>query len=160
MLEPERLHLAIWRRVACWISKATRAQHTSAPVHTHTHTHTHTQICNIYYFSTVTIVSWTRLNVTLYIHHLSSPCKKTQIISRFWLSRYSDSLQAGRTGDRIPVWAKFSVPIQTGSENHPASCTIETGSFPGVKRPGRGVNHPPPSSVEVKEKVELYPYSP
>jgi hypothetical protein len=29
-------------------------------------------------------------------------------------------------------------------------------SFPGVKRPGRGVDHPPPSSDEVKETVELY----
>jgi hypothetical protein len=28
-------------------------------------------------------------------------------------------------------------------------------SFPWVKRPGRGVNHPLPSSAEVKEKVEL-----
>jgi hypothetical protein len=27
--------------------------------------------------------------------------------------------------------------------------------FPGVKRPGRGVDHPPPSSAEVKERVEL-----
>ena len=29
-------------------------------------------------------------------------------------------------------------------------------SFPGVKRPGRGVDHPLPSSAEVKERVELY----
>ena len=29
-------------------------------------------------------------------------------------------------------------------------------SFPGVKRPGRGVNHPHPSSAEVKERVELH----
>jgi hypothetical protein len=35
-----------------------------------------------------------------------------------------------------------------------------TGSFPGVKRPGRGVDHPPTSSAEVKERVELYLYSP
>ena len=28
-------------------------------------------------------------------------------------------------------------------------------SFPGLKRPGRGVDHPPPSSAEVKERVEL-----
>jgi len=35
-----------------------------------------------------------------------------------------------------------------------------TGSFPGVKRSGRGVDHPPPSSAEVKERVELYLYSP
>jgi hypothetical protein len=33
-------------------------------------------------------------------------------------------------------------------------------SFPGVKRPGRGINHPPPSSVEVKERQDLYFYSP
>jgi hypothetical protein len=33
-------------------------------------------------------------------------------------------------------------------------------AFPGVKRPGRGVNHPPPSSTEVKERTELYFYSP
>jgi len=33
------------------------------------------------------------------------------------------------------------------------------GSFPEVKRPGRGVEHPRPSSAEVKEKVELYIYS-
>ena len=31
--------------------------------------------------------------------------------------------------------------------------------FPGVKRPERGVNHPPPSSAEVNERVELYLYS-
>jgi hypothetical protein len=35
-----------------------------------------------------------------------------------------------------------------------------TGSFPGVKRPGRGVDNPLPSSTEVKERVELYLYSP
>jgi hypothetical protein len=35
-----------------------------------------------------------------------------------------------------------------------------TGSFPGVKRPGRGVDHPPPSSAEVEERGELDLYSP
>jgi len=29
-----------------------------------------------------------------------------------------------------------------------------------VKRPGRGVDHPPKSSAEVKERVKLYLYSP
>jgi hypothetical protein len=33
-------------------------------------------------------------------------------------------------------------------------------SFPGVKRPGRGVDHPPSSSARVKERVKLYLYSP
>ena len=33
-------------------------------------------------------------------------------------------------------------------------------SFPRVKRPGRGADHPPSSSAEVKENVQLYLYSP
>jgi hypothetical protein len=37
---------------------------------------------------------------------------------------------------------------------------MDTGSFPGIKRPGRGVDHPPPTSAEIKERVELYLYSP
>jgi len=32
--------------------------------------------------------------------------------------------------------------------------------FPGVKWLERGVDHPPPSSSKVKERVELYLYSP
>ena len=34
------------------------------------------------------------------------------------------------------------------------------GSFPGIKRPGRGVNHPSPSSAWVEERVKLYLYFP
>jgi hypothetical protein len=58
------------------------------------------------------------------------------------------------------VGTRFSAPDQTGPGAYPASYTIGTGSFPGVKRPGRGVDHPPLSSAEVKERVELYLYSP
>ena len=32
--------------------------------------------------------------------------------------------------------------------------------IPGVKRTGRGVNHPTPSTAEVKERVQLYIYCP
>jgi hypothetical protein len=41
--EPERPQMAIWRRVACWISMATDA---SSPQRPCTHNHPHTQICN------------------------------------------------------------------------------------------------------------------
>jgi hypothetical protein len=73
---------------------------------------------------------------------------------------YFKQLRAGRSGDRIPVGARFSAPVQTGPGAYQSSCTMCTGSFPGVKRPGRGVDHPPPSSARVKERVELYLYSP
>jgi hypothetical protein len=54
----------------------------------------------------------------------------------------------------------FSAPVQTSPGAHPASYTMGTGSFPGVKRPGRDADHPLPSSSEVKERVELYFYPP
>jgi hypothetical protein len=57
-----------------------------------------------------------------------------------YLSWYSDSVEAGRFGDRIPVAARFSAPVQNGPGAHPASYTIGIGSFPWIKRPGRGVN--------------------
>ena len=62
--------------------------------------------------------------------------------------------------DRIPLCVQFSVAVQTGPGAHPASCTMGTGSFPGVKRLKSGIDHPPPSSAEVKQRVQLYLYSP
>jgi len=41
-----------------------------------------------------------------------------------------------------------------------SSDILKSGAFPRVKRPGHGFHHPPPSSAEVKEKVELCIYSP
>jgi hypothetical protein len=55
--------------------------------------------------------------------------------------------------------ARFSASVQTGPDAYPASCTMGTGSFRGMQRPGRGVDHPPPSCTKVKERVELYLHS-
>ena len=48
--------------------------------------------------------------------------------------------------------ARFSTPIQTGPGAHSGSCTKGTGSFPRVKRPGRGVDHPPHLALRLKEE--------
>jgi hypothetical protein len=66
--------------------------------------------------------------------------------------RDSDWLRAGLSGDRIPVGARFFVHVQTGPVAYPNSCTVGTGSFPGVKRPRRGADHPPSSSAEVENE--------
>ena len=55
-----------------------------------------------------------------------------------------------RSGGRIPVEVRFSVSVKTGLGSHPASCTMGTGSFPGVKRPGRGVYLLPASIADVR----------
>jgi len=49
--------------------------------------------------------------------------------------------------------------VQTGPGDHPASCKMSIGSCPGIKRPGCGVDHPPTSDAEVKERARLYLYS-
>jgi len=53
---------------------------------------------------------------------------------------------------------KVSHPVQTGPRVNPASYRTGAGSFAGVNQQGHGVDHPSPSSAEVKERVELYLY--
>jgi hypothetical protein len=73
--------------------------------------------------------------------------------------RYSESLRAGRFGDRIPAGARFSAPVYIGPGAHPVSYIIDRGPFPGVKGAGREVN-PPTQSAEVNERMELHLCSP
>jgi len=80
-------------------------------------------------------------------------CDHTEVCGPVYLSRYSDWLRAGRSGDRIPVGGR-DFP-------HLSSCTMGNVSFLVVKS-GRGVTltpHPTSSAVG-HERVELYLYSP
>ena len=77
-----------------------------------------------------------------------------------YLSRYSESLRAGRSGDRTPVGGKIFCTRPDRPWDPPNLLYNEYRVLPpGVKRPGRGVNHTIPSSAEVKERVKLYIYS-
>ena len=60
----------------------------------------------------------------------------------------------------MPVGSRFYITVQTILGTQPASCTVRTGSFTGVKRPGHCVDHIPPTSAEAKGSVELYLYFP
>ena len=73
------------------------------------------------------------------------------------MGRDNDSLRGGQYGDQNPVrgeGARFSALVHTGPAAHPASCTMGTGSFSGVKRPRRGVDHQPVPRAELKERVD------
>ena len=86
--------------------------------------------------------------------------KKKRYIYKMWAEiAQSVWLATGWTGQRSnPGGGKifFTAPVQTVSGVHPASYTMDTGSFPGVKRPGSGVDQPRRSGAEVEERVELY----
>jgi len=68
-------------------------------------------------------------------------------------------LRAGRS--RIESWwgRDFS-PVQTGPGAHPASCTMGTGSFPGVKCSQGMLLTTHPLLVLRSGRVELYLYPP
>jgi hypothetical protein len=66
-------------------------------------------------------------------------------------SRYSDSLRAGRSVNRFPMGERFSAPVQTGLGAHPASYRMGTGSLSAVKRPWRGIKHPPHPAPRLKK---------
>ena len=53
-------------------------------------------------------------------------------------------------------WRDFSYPSRPARGPHSPLSNGYLVSFPGVKRPDNGVNHPPPYSAGVTEEVELY----
>ena len=63
------------------------------------------------------------------------------------------TLRAGRSGDQIPVMARFSTPVQTGPVAHAASYTMGTGSLSqGSKWQGRGFTHHPHLAPRLKKE--------
>ena len=77
-----------------------------------------------------------------------------------WRSRYSDSLRTGRSVDRIPVIAFRTYPDRLRGPTSLLYSGYRV-SFPGVKRPGRGVNHPPHLVCRgSRKRVVLYSFLP
>jgi hypothetical protein len=61
-------------------------------------------------------------------------------------TRYGLELQGSN-----PAGARFFASIQTDPGADPDSYTMGTGSFSGVKRPGRGVDQPPHLAPRLKK---------
>jgi len=79
-------------------------------------------------------------------------------VLRFSVSRDSDSLRGGRTGDRIPVETRIFTPVQTIHRVQTASSTMATTS-PSPAQSGRCValnTHPHFASTSKKEYSYTY----
>ena len=82
-------------------------------------------------------------------------------MSRYFICVDRDSeFGRGRSCFEFQCGMRFSSPVCFGHGSYPASCKWVPGLFLEVKRPGRGVDHPPTSSAEVRKRVELYFYFP
>jgi hypothetical protein len=83
-------------------------------------------------------------------------------IMRLWhickLCIYCTNCVQERSGDRIPVGARFSAPVHTGPEAHPTHYTMGTGSL-SRRWSGRGVALTTHTHLTLKLKKELYLYS-
>jgi hypothetical protein len=78
-----------------------------------------------------------------------------------WSSRHSYSLQAGISEVRTSAGERFSAPVFIPAQSPPIfPYDGYWGFFVGVKRSGRGVDHSPSSSAEVKERVGLHLHPP
>jgi len=52
--------------------------------------------------------------------------------------------------------ARFFAPVRTDRAAHPASYAKVTGSFPGVKRPERDVDHTPHLATKLKKEQSCF----
>ena len=72
---------------------------------------------------------------------------------RDWESSVGIATRYGLDGPGIESrWGEIFRTLQTGPGAHPASYTMGTGPFPGVKQPRRGVDHPPHLAPRLKKE--------
>jgi hypothetical protein len=90
---------------------------------------------HIWYHRLKFLLDWNCLGVSYLPHACYRLCRTYYIwfYNRKWAgiarSRYSDSQQAGRSVDWIPVGATFSALVKTSPGPHPASCTMGSRSL-------------------------------
>jgi hypothetical protein len=100
------------------------------------------KICSLFLHSTREGSLWCH---TFYMHVLVSSVGPGSVV--VIATRY------GFYGPRIESrWgARFCAPVQTGPGAHSVSYTLGTESFPWVRQPGDGVDHPPHLAPRLKK---------
>jgi hypothetical protein len=97
-------------------------------------------------------VVWTRRRVVSYDSYAFSFMWDVKVMFIY------HSLRTGGPG--IETRWEGDLPHQSRPAPGSTKPPVLPGPFLGVKRPRRGVDHPSPSSTEVKESVDMYLYSP
>ena len=114
--------------------------------------------------------SFTRKNSTKFANRKKHKANKYLHCKRIWqLSPSTVRDSSGGIATRYGTDGPWMESRQGRDFLHPSRPILRSiqppiqwvqGLFPVEKWPGRGVNHPPPSSAEVKERVELYTSTP
>jgi hypothetical protein len=135
--------MTIWLMpIPCWLPKATNTF----------------RICNTYRycFSSSAMVALTRLSITLW-----SVCTAPILLVAFSFILRSRHSVAVADGPGSNLRGEFLHTLPHRPWDPSAYCTVAAASISlGINWSGRDVNHPPPSSTEVEERVEPYLYSP
>jgi len=154
-VEPDRPQVIIRRkRIACWIIRATDIYSEYVITYCFFHynkgyttrlfvtSYAHCLSCNIIHLRVSLPSGLPLLLRVCYVPRPShSPCLETEYLVKDTNcggpgSSVGIATKGCTVRDRIPVGTRFSAPVQTGPRAYPASCTVSTGSFPGVDAAG------------------------
>ena len=82
-----------------------------------------------------------------------SPLNVSCCLYYYLNTRYNDSLKARWSGDRIPLWVRFSYSYRLGVKpRQTVLYNVQPAPFPGVKWAGYGVDHTPPSNPRLRKE--------
>jgi len=98
-------------------------------------------------------------DVSLHLQKLRSHLPTQREVGWDSIVSIATCYRLGRPGIKY-WWGRFFATVQTAPGAHPASYTMDSAPFSGVKWMGCGINHPPKSNTKVRERIELHLYSP
>jgi hypothetical protein len=109
-------------------------------------------VCEVYFVSIFLKRCWPSVQISANVRYESATVTRRMCSAD--LQTRTELAPDAEVDARLQIGPVSRTVVQTDPGAELASSTMCTEvSFPGLKRPGRVVNHPPASSAEVKEGV-------